>query len=114
MELVQNDYTRMLEQTPICSGLCRIEETRSCEGIQVRKARYEFEKHEILIVRSQWTKTQGGWAIRVNNYYAEKNHFLQIPVQQLKQCYQIINVLKEEGTVKLWTGHVINSGDFIK
>lgn len=109
MELVENDYTKMLQETSVCKGLERVQESISCEGIQVLKAHFSFTKKDVQIIRSQWTKTQGGWAIRVNNFYAEKRHFLQVPVDTYKQCKQIISNLMEGEDVALWTGHVLQA-----
>jgi len=103
--LTVNEFTEMLQNTKPCKGLARIQESVSCQGIQVCKEKFEFPKHDVLIVRSQWTKTQGGYSIRVNNYYAAKRHFLQIPMDNLKQCKTVIDILKTEGEYQLWTGH---------
>ena len=107
--MINNEYTQMLQDTKACKGLDRIEETIACEGIQVQKSIHEFPNHDVLIVRSQWTKTQGSYSIRVNNYYAAKRHFLQIPMDNLKQCKQVIAKLEEDGIIQVWTGHTIEA-----
>lgn len=103
-----DEYTEMLMNTPVCRGLELVESSISNSGIQVCKEKHEFPKHDVLIVRGQWTKTSGAWSIRVNNYYATKRHFLQIPMDTLTQCRAIIQQLKETGECQLWTGHFIS------
>ena len=95
----------MLLNTPACKGCQELDATIASEGVQVAKEVHEFSKHDVIIVRSQWTKTQGGYSIRVNNYFSEKRHFLQVPLDNLKQCRQVIAELKEKGEFQFWTGH---------
>tara|TARA_R110000796_G_scaffold63139_1_gene145490 strand:- start:68 stop:448 length:381 start_codon:yes stop_codon:yes gene_type:complete len=106
---IREKYVEMLMNTASCRGLERIPNSISNAGIQVAKETHDFPKYEILIVRSQWTKCVGGWSIRVNNYYNTKRHFLQIPMDSLKDCRAIIKELKETGNVQFWTGHLINA-----
>lgn len=110
-EVRQQKFVNMLKETTPCRGLELVESSSSANGIQVRKERHDFPKYEILIVRSQWTKSCGGWSIRVNNFYNTKRHFLQIPIDTLKQCQTIIQELKDNGSVQLWSGHFINAND---
>lgn len=105
-------FIQMLLETPQCKGLERVEESRSCSGIQVCKEKHIFSSQDVLIIRSQWSKTQGGWNIRVNNFYADKHHFLQVPVDTLKQCKEIIETLKKEGIFSHWMGFHIKPGSF--
>ena len=110
-EVRQHEFVEMLRNTPPCRGLELVESTISANGIQVAKERHEFHKYEILIVRGQWTKSVGGWSIRVNNFYNTKRHFLQIPIPTLKQCRAIIQQLKENGSVQLWSVHFIDANN---
>tara|TARA_R110000772_G_scaffold259204_2_gene376743 strand:- start:76 stop:465 length:390 start_codon:yes stop_codon:yes gene_type:complete len=101
-------YEQMLMDTPACKGLELVEPSSLNSGIQVIKEKISFVDRDVLIVRAQWTKTQGGFGIRVNNFYSEKRHFLQISMNNLKQCQSVVDQLKKTGQVQLWTGHVIN------
>lgn len=111
---IENEFVQMLRNTPVCRGLELIDSSIANSGIQVCKEKTEFVDHDVLIVRGQWAKTSGAWSIRVNNYYAAKRHFLQIPMNNLKQCRAVVDELKQNGQIQLWTGHVIkvNNSNF--
>jgi len=111
--LKNNSYDEMIKNTKICKGLKVIGE--SFQGALIfEKAKFEFAKFDIQIVRIQWTKTQGAWAIRVNNFYSTKKHFCQLPIDKLKDCFKAIEILKNEGSFHHWTGIVVQPGTFIK
>jgi hypothetical protein len=103
-----DEFTEMLQNTAACRGLEIIENTISGGGITVCKEKHSFKKYDVLIVRSQWSKTQGGFGIRVNNYYQTKRHFIQIPMQTMKQCRQVIQDLNETGKHTFWTNHTVD------
>lgn len=103
----QQQFVEMLMDTPACRG-CEIVETVGVgNGVQVLKEKISFVDFDVMIIRSQWTKTQGGFAIRVPNYSTGKRHNLQIPVQTMRQCREHIQELKDNGITTLWTNHTI-------
>lgn len=84
------------------------------DGVQFLLNSYEFTNHKIDIIKSQWTKTQKSYCVRVYNYYVGKRPHLQIPYDKKKQAIAFIEELKQNKIEALWTGHVVKAGEFIK
>lgn len=84
------------------------------DGVQFLLNSYEFDNHKIDIIKSQWTKTQKGYCVRVYNYYVGKRPHLQIPYRTKKNAIAFIERLKNNKMEQLWTGHVVKAGEFIK
>ena len=74
-------------------------------GLSFLKEEHNLHGWTIQIVRSQWTKTQGTWCIRIPNYYTGNKHFLQIPNYSLKSAKQFIENFKNDKFAITWTGH---------
>jgi len=77
-------------------------------------SKHEFRNYVISICKAQWTKTQKGYFVRIDNYNTGKNHYIHLPIDTLKDCKKFIDTLKETGSAGHWTGHYIKSGEFIK
>lgn len=84
------------------------------EGVDFCVNSYEFSNYKIKIVKSQWTKTQKTYCVRVLNYNVGKNPHLQIPYKTKNNAIAFIDRLKNNKIEQLWTGHVIEAGEFIK
>ena len=74
---------------------------------------FNFENYKVQIVKSQWSKTQKTFCIRVYNYETGKNPHLQIPCETLKNCKRYISETSETGVLHLWTGHACKTGKLI-
>jgi hypothetical protein len=80
-----------------------------------RISEHRFENYTVLVVKSEWTKTQHTFCIRVLDFYKDsaKPH-LQIPCDKLKYCKAFIEEAKNTGVLSLWTGHTANVGQLIE
>lgn len=106
--------TLELKRLPENINLKKAPETRSCQGIQLFYKSFEFCTYNVYIIKSQWTKTQKAFSIRIDNFYSEKNHMLQIPMKNLKQCLEAVKEMKEKEVFHFWTRHTVKPGKFIK
>lgn len=75
---------------------------------------YNFENYTVQIVKSQWSKTQKTFCVRVHNYSTGKRPHLQIPLDTLKNCKMIINESIEKEYIHFWTGHIVEVGKLLK
>ena len=67
----------------------------------------ESKDFDFQIVKTQWTKTQFGYSLRVPNFFQGKKHDIRLPFDTIKQARGFINRIFNEGFAQHWTGYVV-------
>ena len=74
---------------------------------------FNFENFTVQVVKSQWTKSQKTYGIRVLNMETGKNPHVQICNYSKKQALDCVKQASENGFLHLWTGHIAKVGELL-
>lgn len=91
-------------------NLQQVETLNGLDGLTFLVSEHRFENYTVQVVKSQWTRTQKIYCIRILNFYTGNRPHIQIPYDTLRDCNASIREAERTGVIHLWTGHSANVG----